>query len=783
MDHQRIRSRSAFLAVAAALLLQPACGLGPPGGGEGEVEVALLALNVSEVASVTVTITGPDIGSPIVVPLVKSGTRWGGTLSGIPAGSDRSFALSARNAAGSEIYRGQVDGITITPGHTALVTINAQQATPTTPKLNVAPSIDALVASATTVAPGEVVSLAVTAHDANVGDTLSYQWAVPALDGGTLSAPAAAATSWTAPAVDTTCPLTITVSDPGHATATMSVAISVKTGHGRGKATVTTTLNTWPVVEQITAQPTPIDRGQTATLDVVASDADGDTLAYAWSCDCDGSFSNPTVKSPSFTLATVPAGKSCTFTVGVADGKGGSHSGSLTVSAGPAPDVDLPPEIVSAYQSSDQAPAQGTVTLRVVAVDPNGTAVSFVWSETPPAQGTFGTPNTTSTSSEVVWTASATFAATATLKATITDATGQKTEVPFTVDAVLAPWTQLLPAGALPPARGNGASSAVGYDQAGNRLIFFGGQATGGGLLNDTWVLTGADGTAGTPQWLALATVNTPAPHRHHAAAYDRINNRLIVYGGCLGQCTPLDSNVYVLSNANGLGGTPTWQTLSPGGTSPPLRDDHSAVYDPGSNRLMVFGGDNCCGGRFADTWLLSYANGLGGAPVWSQLVPSGGTPPPRAAHRAGYDELNNRMIVYGGNASGAELGDTWVLLNANGIGGGATWQQIVPSGALPTARTSTTFAYDSTSERILVFGGYGGGGFLADAWSLSHANGVSGTPVWTRLLTSLDAPAPTGPGGRTSPLTGYNSTSHQLIVFGGDNAGGKFNDTWVLPF
>ena len=71
-------------------------------------------------------------------------------------------------------------------------------------------------------------------------------------------------------------------------------------------------------------------------------------------------------------------------------------------------------------------------------------------------------------------------------------------------------------------------------------------------------------------------------------------------------------------------------------GTPPAIRYGHTGVYDAGGNRLIVFGGiENNIGGgtfdaTFDDVWVLSNANGVGGTPVWSQLSPTGGPPAAR---------------------------------------------------------------------------------------------------------------------------------------------------------
>src|SRR6185436_8530202 len=98
-------------------------------------------------------------------------------------------------------------------------------------------------------------------------------------------------------------------------------------------------------------------------------------------------------------------------------------------------------------------------------------------------------------------------------------------------------WTPLTPAGGPPVARM--LHSAV-YSQATNRMILFGGFSgdpdsgfCGPSCLNDVWVLTDADGTGGAPSWIHLAPTGTPpAPRGYHGAVYDAANNVMIVFAG-----------------------------------------------------------------------------------------------------------------------------------------------------------------------------------------------------------------------------------------------------------
>src|SRR5439155_3998930 len=142
----------------------------------------------------------------------------------------------------------------------------------------------------------------------------------------------------------------------------------------------------------------------------------------------------------------------------------------------------------------------------------------------------------------------------------------------------------------------------------------------------------------------------------------------------------------------------PKWGPLDADGlTFPLLRLGSTLVYDPTSNRIILFAGtssDEPSGNpRLNDVWVLTNANGLGDTSEWSKLIPTGGPPPVRNDHSAVYDAVNNRMIIYGGcgavptsNGCLPIAADVWVLDHANGLGGNPSWTQLFPNGATPGA-------------------------------------------------------------------------------------------------
>jgi len=340
-------------------------------------------------------------------------------------------------------------------------------------------------------------------------------------------------------------------------------------------------------------------------------------------------------------------------------------------------------------------------------------------------------------------------------------------------------------------------STAI-YDVSSNRIILFAGFSKDNSLddprLNDVWIETHANGLGGTGAWSNLipnGAPGSPQVRYNHSAVYDQANNRMIIYGGCgstVGSqgCLPIADNVWVLSHANGLGGTPIWTQLFPTGGPPPARQAHQARYDPGTNRMIVWagqdGGGNACS-TFSDVWLLSHANGLGGTPNWTRLSTTGGPPPGQYFSTAVHDLTNNVLTVFGGiGLLGTTCGPTnavWALSHANGTGGTPVWTNLVPQGnpGSPSNRQATFAILERSSNTMTIFGGSGTNGALNDTWVLSHANGIGGPSTWTRLSPSGRPPVQATRWNNG----GLDHVNNRMIMFGGSFSEGPLWSTWVL--
>jgi hypothetical protein len=199
--------------------------------------------------------------------------------------------------------------------------------------------------------------------------------------------------------------VTVRVTDHPHLAVTaFSFQIQVSSTRATGTASVTTTINNWPIVERVVADPGRLDVGGTTALSVRAHDPDVGPLTFLWSTDCTGHFDTATSATPKFTLTALAPTGACSFGVLVTDARQGTNTGTIGITTGPGPGVTPGPAFDGAFQSAEFAVAGDTVVLRVTSAAPAYPALDVTWSTD---QGALGAPAATSTSSEVVWTAPA----------------------------------------------------------------------------------------------------------------------------------------------------------------------------------------------------------------------------------------------------------------------------------------------------------------------------------------------------------------------------------------
>lgn len=280
---------------------------------------------------------------------------------------------------------------------------------------------------------------------------------------------------------------------------------------------------------------------------------------------------------------------------------------------------------------------------------------------------------------------------------------------------------------------------------------FITGHGMTGGALNtvvvaDVWQL---DTTAPATGYVQAGLGNTPAGLAFAATAYDPVNRRMIAFGGVAegeasGQTYSLDLAAPIAS----------WKRLTATGPTP--RRQGTLVYDPASQRMVLFGGRSGQSDSSAlnDTWALSL--GLG-TEQWVQLAVTGTAPTARYGHVAVVDNAGRMIVFSGRQANGFDTNDVHAL-DLSTLG----WSPIA-AGAPPLPRVSAAAIYDPVGNRMIVFGGLWNG--VMDAFD---ALSLSGSPQWTSLPHTGSAP---GPLVYHSMI--YDSIGHRALVFGGFGSGG----------
>ncbi|HSP80678.1 MAG TPA: PKD domain-containing protein, partial [Myxococcaceae bacterium] len=178
-----------------------------------------------------------------------------------------------------------------------------------------------------------------------------------------------------------------------------------------------------PTLTSFTAEPVSLIEGTSTTLTVVASDADGDALTYAWSQASPaapvGTFGTEEGASRTWTAPTLSSTTTYSLVVTVSDGRGGSIPATVDVEVVNDPTANLLPVVDETITvSSATALAGDTLELSIGASDPDGDTLTYAWTTSPAAAGSF----TDATAATTQWSApEVAQASTYTLLVTVSD--------------------------------------------------------------------------------------------------------------------------------------------------------------------------------------------------------------------------------------------------------------------------------------------------------------------------------------------------------------------------
>jgi len=274
-----------------------------------------------------------------------------------------------------------------------------------------------------------------------------------------------------------------------------------------------------------------------------------------------------------------------------------------------------------------------------------------------------------------------------------------------------------------------------------------------GGLLNSSSPqrdLLEYDGVANT--WTMVWSRLTPSPRFLTPTAYDEVGEKTVMYGGGLmtrpGIVQQVGGGTFMFDGVN-------WTTPTMTGT-PPTMWQGSLVYDSDRRAMILHGGLLGSGGTTASrqTWELTLATNTWSDRTIQPSSPSG----QRRLHSAAYDRLRHRMVVYGGlNELTVRLGDTWLY---DGVTN--TWTIVPPGPENPGLRSEAGMAFDEARGVTVMFGGFVGTGTTFDGttWEWDGSAWSNVTP------TTGSSPSP-----RIRPAMFYDSDRQKVVLMGGINS------------
>ena len=275
---------------------------------------------------------------------------------------------------------------------------------------------------------------------------------------------------------------------------------------------------------------------------------------------------------------------------------------------------------------------------------------------------------------------------------------------------------------------------AMAYDAKITQIIMFGGMNT-----NETWSFD-----MNSMSWIHLLPAASPFPRSEHAMGYDTRDERVVLFGGSNG-----GDEVWVYDAL-----TVVWTNPDP---TPTPRFDHAMTYDSVNREVIIFGGVVTGMTRGNDMWRYNPRTN-----AWAQITLQV-RPSPRSSSGIAFDSRSERIILFGGVTPSGFDNETWAYDVKKGI-----WSEMHPVRS-PPPMAYHSMAYDSQSDRVILFGG-NTGSTLTWAYDFN-------TDTWTEMSPE-DSPPARGMFGMV-----YDSQSDRIVLFGGNGSTGAFNDTWIYDY
>ena len=226
----------------------------------------------------------------------------------------------------------------------------------------------------------------------------------------------------------------------------------------------------------------------------------------------------------------------------------------------------------------------------------------------------------------------------------------------WSFDINTAKWINMTP-GESPVHR---CGQGMAYDEESDRIIMFGGFGCKGvndSVYSDTWSYDYNSNT-----WTQMSPKNQPSERMYFAIAYDKSNDRIVLWGGR--KLEPIFDNKIWLYDFN----SDKWESrVTKNGPSQPFAYP-AMVYREKSDDIFLFGGAKLespfIGETVNDSWIYKTKTNN-----WEKVTTK--TKPPKLANLGlTYDKINDRIILFGGEIDSLYTNnvsnETWIYDPSN---------------------------------------------------------------------------------------------------------------------
>lgn len=290
-----------------------------------------------------------------------------------------------------------------------------------------------------------------------------------------------------------------------------------------------------------------------------------------------------------------------------------------------------------------------------------------------------------------------------------------------------------------PPPRYGATMAEFGPD----KVVLFGGQASSGELLDDTWTWNGSG-------WVKESPAQSPPARVRAGMAFDAASITVVLFGGqgSLSVPAPRAARPGLLNDTWTWDGK-TWTLVSIG--FPTARFGMALGENAYLGRVVMHGGIDAISGTGethlwnGTAWMLAFTLNSPGTFEGADIVA----------------RLNDTSsLLFGGCGYEGPIDETWSWID------GTTWMQM-SVGARPPARCQHSLALNVARQEIVLFGGTDGTHVFRDTWLF--------TGYWTHASSGLQ------PSARYGASMAYHADSQRVVLFGGMGGSGRvLGDTWL---